>query len=193
MAKTLILPGLDGSPAPHWQHWWAATDPSAIMVEQSDWHSPNPRAWETEAAGQILHHPGCILVGHSLGAVLATRLLTRWPQLNIAAALLVAPADTQLSDRISDFGPLTRAPLQVPSILVASQNDPWMSYASARGHAENWGSELVDLGMAGHINVASGFGPWPGGKLLRDRLLARAWHADRPCAPPAKTAHRAQA
>lgn len=36
MTKTLIVPGLDGSPAPHWQHWWAATDPKALMVDLSD-------------------------------------------------------------------------------------------------------------------------------------------------------------
>lgn len=33
MTKTLILQGLDGSPAPHWQQWWAASDPNAILVD----------------------------------------------------------------------------------------------------------------------------------------------------------------
>ena len=81
MTKTLILPGLDGSPAPHWQHWWAATDPTALIVDQQDWANPRHEAWEADLAGAILTHPGCILVGHSLGAVLAARMLTRWPQL----------------------------------------------------------------------------------------------------------------
>lgn len=36
MIHTLILPGLDGSPAPHWQHWWAQRDPHALLVEQND-------------------------------------------------------------------------------------------------------------------------------------------------------------
>lgn len=40
MAKTLIVPGLDGSPAPHWQHWWAATDPTALMVDLPNPHRP---------------------------------------------------------------------------------------------------------------------------------------------------------
>ena len=46
------------------------------MVEQLDWANPTPEAWETEVAGAILRHPGCILVGHSLGAVTAARILT---------------------------------------------------------------------------------------------------------------------
>jgi predicted alpha/beta hydrolase family esterase len=27
--------------------------------------------------------------------------------------------------------------------------------------AHDWGSRLVDLGEVGHLNPASGFGPWP--------------------------------
>ena len=33
MTKTLIVPGLDGSPAPHWQDWWARTDPNAMLLD----------------------------------------------------------------------------------------------------------------------------------------------------------------
>ena len=34
-----------------------------------------------------------------------------------------------------------------------------------------WGSRLVDIGMAGHVNGDSGLGDWPEGKRLL-RLLA---------------------
>ena len=172
MTKTLIVPGLDGSPAPHWQHWWAATDPRALMVDLSDPAKPLPAVWEAELASTILHHPDCVLVGHSLGAVLVARLLTKWPQLKVRAAMLVAPAETAGSDRIGRFGPIPERPLGVPSLVVASRNDPWMRYSRAGSLAQSWGAELVDMGFAGHINVASGFGPWLGGKWLRDELLA---------------------
>ena len=36
MTRTLIGPGLDGAPAPHWQHWWAVTDPRALRVDLND-------------------------------------------------------------------------------------------------------------------------------------------------------------
>lgn len=174
MPKTLILPGLDGSPAPHWQHWWAATDPSALIVEQHDWANPTHEAWEAELAGAILTHPGCILVGHSLGAVLAARVLTRWPQLNVSAALLVAPANPDCSRRLASFAGLPERPLGVPATLVASRNDPWMTFAQSSHLANVWGADLIDLGFAGHINVASGFGPWPSALTLRDDLAERA-------------------
>lgn len=171
MTKTLIVPGLDGSPAPHWQSWWAATDPRALMVDLSDPARPSPAVWEAELASTILHHPDSVLVGHSLGAVLVARILTKWPQLKVRAALLVAPAETSGSDRIGHFGPIPERPLGVPALLVASRNDPWMDFSRAASLARSWEADLVDLGNAGHINVASGFGPWPSGKGLRDDLL----------------------
>ena len=176
MPKTLILPGLDGSPDPHWQHWWAATDPMALVVEQHDWANPTHEAWEAELAGAILTHPGCILVGHSLGAILAARVLTRWPQLQVSAALLVAPANPDQSRRLASFAGIPDRPLGVPATLVASRNDPWMSFAQSTALADVWGADLVDLGFAGHVNVASGYGPWPAGPALRDCLAERSLH-----------------
>lgn len=174
MPKTLIVPGLDGSPAPHWQDWWAATDPTAYIVDQHDWARPTPEAWEAELAGAILNHPGCILVGHSLGAILVARMLTRWPQLDVSAALLVAPANPDTSERLAAFAGIPSQRLGVPATVVASRNDPWMSFAQSASLARAWGGDLVDLGFAGHINVASGFGPWPAALSLRNALAERA-------------------
>lgn len=174
MTKTLLLPGLDGSSASHWQRWWAAIDPNALIVEQQNWASPTHEAWEAELAGAILSHPNCVLVGHSLGAVLAARILTRWPQLRVSAALLVAPANPDHSPRLASFAGLPDRPLGVPTTLVASRDDPWMSFGQSRHLANAWDAELVDIGFAGHINVASGFGPWPAALTLRDNLVLRA-------------------
>lgn len=172
MSTTLIIPGLDGSPAPHWQHWWAATDPTARMVDQADWSRPQPETWEAEIAGAVLQHPGSVLVGHSLGAVTIARLLARWPQLNIAGVLLVAPAEPEADARLAGFGPILENPLGVPATVVASRNDAWMTFSRAAHLAKAWGAGLVDMGFAGHINVDSGFGPWPRGLALRDELRA---------------------
>lgn len=172
MTKTLIIPGLDGSPAPHWQHWWAFRDPTALIVDQADWSLPRPEAWEAEVAGAILHHPGCILVGHSLGAVLIARLLTKWPQLEVSGVLLVAPAEPAHSPRLAGFAPIPDRPLGVAARVVASRNDPWMTFERACQLGRSWRAGLVDLGFAGHVNVASGYGPWQGGLRLRDEIQA---------------------
>lgn len=196
MTKTLIVPGLDGSPAPHWQHWWASRDRSAVMVALSNSHRPVPEAWETELGETILRHPDCILVAHSLGAVLAARLLAKWPQLRVRAALLVAPAETSGAktagaERIAHFGPIPETGLGVPATVVASRNDPWMSFTRARQLARAWGAEAVDLGFAGHVNVASGFGPWARGMALRDELALRSSPVPNPL-PRARPSHHVQ-
>lgn len=177
MSKTLIVPGLDGSPAPHWQDWWARTDPSAVIVDLPDPRRPLREAWEATLAEMILRHPDSILVGHSLGSVLIAQMLGRWAGLRVRGAVLVAPADplagSEDCKRIRRFGPLPERALDVPAVVVASRNDPWMSFGRCQDLADDLGADLIDLGHAGHINVASGFGPWPGGKVIRDRLLDR--------------------
>ena len=141
------------------------------MVDLSDPGRPIPAVWETELASIILHHPDSILVGHSLGAVLIVRLLATWPYLRVSGALLVAPAETRGNDRIGQFGTIPELRLDIPTTVVGSRNDPWMSFGRAEHLARAWGANLVDLGNAGHINVTSGFGPWPEGKALRDRVV----------------------
>lgn len=180
MTRTLLIPGIDGSPEPHWQHWWQASDPTALTVHQDDWSNPTSEAWEAEVAGAVLQHPGAILVAHSLGCLVVARLLSYWPQLNIAGALMVGPADPRRSSRLMRFSEIPRKGLPVPVTVVASRNDPWMSFAECFDLADDWGAALVDLGKAGHVNVASGFGPWPRGMELRDALARRSTHRIRP-------------
>lgn len=170
MIRTLLIPGLDGSPAPHWQYWWAATDPTAKIVEQNTWSDPTPEAWLTEIAGATLIHPDAVLVGHSLGAIAIAQLLAGWPQLCIGGALLVAPAEPSRSNRTRSFGPIPEVGLGVPAIVAASRNDPWMDQKRARDLSEAWDADFIDMGEAGHINAASGYGPWPEGRALRDLL-----------------------
>ncbi|WP_019955909.1 RBBP9/YdeN family alpha/beta hydrolase [Yoonia vestfoldensis] len=174
MTRTLLIPGIDGSPDPHWQAWWQKNDAMALTVHQDDWTNPSPEAWEAEVAGAVLHHPGAIVVAHSLGCLVVARLLATWPHLNIAGALLVAPVDPMRSDRLRQFKKAPRTQLPVPVTVVASRNDALLPFEDAADLADAWGATLVDLGFAGHINVASGFGPWAQGLDLRDRLAQRA-------------------
>jgi uncharacterized protein len=56
--------------------------------------------------------------------------------------------------------------LPFPSVVVASTDDPYVSVARATEFAEAWGSRLTLIGDAGHINGASGHGPWPDGEAM---------------------------
>jgi predicted alpha/beta hydrolase family esterase len=65
------------------------------------------------------------------------------------------------------------APLPFPALLVASSNDPYCSIERARLLAERWGAAFVEGGDLGHINAASGHGPWPEGVLRFGGFLSR--------------------
>ncbi len=181
----LILPGLDGSGPGHWQHHWAATDPDAILVEQENWSRPDLSAWTERLLAAIGRHPGALIIAHSLACVLTAHTATRFAGLPIAGALLVAPADVDCPncapERIRAFAPIPVARLPFPTTVVGSHNDPYMTFPRARALAEGWGAEFVDLGHAGHINIAAGFGPWPRGFRLAGELEARI-DAAAPCA-----------
>jgi predicted alpha/beta hydrolase family esterase len=54
---------------------------------------------------------------------------------------------------------------------VASRNDPYCAFERAQQFAKAWGSELLDLGEAGHINADSGLGDWPWGRAQLQSLM----------------------
>ncbi len=84
-------------------------------------------------------------------------------------ALLVSLPDVEeapdLPEAVRTFAPVPRDPLPFPSLLVASRTDPYCAYDRADDFAHAWGSLTVDAGESGHINVASGHGPWPEGLM----------------------------
>ena len=73
---------------------------------------------------------------------------------------------------LASFTPLPQARLPFPSLVVASENDPYASIGAAEGFARNWGSEFVNVGLSGHINADSGHGPWPEGERHFQRFQA---------------------
>jgi predicted alpha/beta hydrolase family esterase len=125
-----------------------------------------------------------LLVAHSLGCATTAHWAAQHPDnaAQVAAAWLVAPADTERADAppaVAGFAPLPRAPLPFASQIIASDNDPYCAAARADALARQWGSALTVLPAAGHINTDAGFGPWPEG------LAALAdWLATLPLANP---------
>jgi predicted alpha/beta hydrolase family esterase len=70
------------------------------------------------------------------------------------------------------FAPAPRDRIAFPTLLVASHDDPYASFAFAERCASAWHSTLHDIGRAGHINAESGLGDWPDGRVLLRRLSA---------------------
>jgi predicted alpha/beta hydrolase family esterase len=165
--SVLIVPGLYGSAHKHWQSAWERRYPHFRRVEQSDWDNPDLDSWARQVVEAAVIEPQpAVLVAHSFGCLAAVRASLFQSGL-IAAALLVAPADPAL------FGIERRVPLSFlpfPTTVVASTNDPYLTLARARYWADRWGSQLVTLNDAGHINVQAGFDEWPMGLGLLEAL-----------------------
>ena len=174
----IIVPGCTNSGPEHWQSRWQSKLSTARRVEQDDWAAPAKSAWvsrlvETVAAGR---RPA-VLVAHSLGVITVVHAAPMLPRQIVRGAFLVAPPDVEDPDLIPtldrSFAPLPRDPLPFPSLLVASRSDPFCAYERAEDFAFAWGSALLDAGEAGHINAASGYGPWPEGLMRFAGFLKR--------------------
>lgn len=110
-----------------------------------------------------------ILIAHSAGCI-ATVV---WADRHVGpvhAALLVTPPYPDPERRPGTFGVVPRNRLPFRAILVASRNDPYTTFAQFQEYADDWGAELFDAGHAGHLETASGYGPWPQGERLVDAL-----------------------
>ena len=173
----LTLPGIGGSGPQHWQSLWEK-EYGFIRVEQKDWETPSCSDWVASIHNSVSKYDPqtVILVGHS-AVCTPIAYWARQYNISIKAALLVAPADAEADTfpaGASGFSPMSLMKLPFPSIVVASTNDYFVTLDRAAQFANAWGSELVNVDEAGHINVASGFGEWREGlEILKtlDRLV----------------------
>jgi hypothetical protein len=181
----LMVPGWLGSGPEHWQSRWERRLATARRVAQEDWIAPSKDRW----VGAIIKAVAAtsrpvVLVAHSVGVIAVAHAALKLPQGSIAGAFLVAASDVDnarawpvTQARVwpeSGFGfaPVPLSTLPFPSMLLASCDDPYCRPERARHFAAAWGSELVEVGPAGHITTESGHGPWPDGVLRFGRFLA---------------------
>ncbi len=61
--------------------------------------------------------------------------------------------------------------LPFPSIVVASENDPYASFERKQYFAQQWGSDFVNVGQQGHINSDSDLKYWEEGQLILNQLI----------------------
>lgn len=172
--RFFIVPGLGNSGPGHWQTYFERQNLDFTRIQQREWDAPNRTEWvetiEQALAGEELAN--VVLIGHSLGCVTIAHWANTYGH-RLRGALLVAPSDVETAHYAAfpttGFGPMPLQRLLFPSRVVTSTTDPWVSEIRARQFAKAWGSELVTIGDAGHINAASGHGEWPAGlALLRE-------------------------
>jgi predicted alpha/beta hydrolase family esterase len=177
----VMLPGWMGSGPEHWQTIWEAEHPDYRRAEMRNWQSTHLADWVECLDTALAAVPGdALLVAHSLGCLAVVWWVARHAHRTspVRGAMLVAPpcltSAPGLLPALASFAPVPSAPLPFPSLVVASENDPYARFEEAVGMASAWGSELRNIGRAGHINTASGHGAWPEGKQLLAGFVASA-------------------
>lgn len=178
----LSLPGRGNSGPDHWNSHWCQAFPNSSRVLQANWDKPDPVDWIARVDAAITQAPRrVVILAHSL----AVATTVKWaanatPEQikKVAAAFLVAPTNVEDPDPSFDlvrpFAPMPLKKLPFPALIVASRNDPRVTFDKAAFFAQAWGAPLADAGELGHMGNEARLGVWPAGLLLLGRLLEQA-------------------
>ena len=176
--KILIIPGLGGSGEKHWQSYWLKKFDNSIEVVQDDWNAPKLNNWLNKLNDSILKLDApIILVAHSLAVSLVLHWTNKYNNPNIKGALLVAPADvdskTHTPEIVRGFSLMPTPKLPFPSIVIASENDEYVSIDRAKYFSEQWASDFINIGFKGHINSDSDLKYWEEGQIILEQLILK--------------------
>lgn len=175
----LIIPGLRDHVPDHWQTHLASRLAPAHTVRtiaplEHDKMSCAARVQAIESNLQAIEGP-VIAVAHSAGSIMLVHWARQYRRANLSA-ILVTPADlehplppgypTMQVLQANGWLPLPMERLSFPSIVAASTNDPLARFERVKVMADQWGADFVNVGAVGHLNPASGYGPWPQANAL---------------------------
>jgi hypothetical protein len=179
----VIVPGLRDHVEEHWQTLLGARLAEAgrtVRTVPPLTHDQLSREARAAALDKVISEIAgpVVLVAHSAG-VITTVHWAQGHEAEVRGALLVTPPDFETplpegypTPEVLDengWTPVPRKPLPFPSIVAASSNDPLGTVERVAELARDWGGRLVALGEVGHLNPASGYGPWPRAEeLLRE-------------------------
>lgn len=167
MTHYFIVPGLGNSGPEHWQTWFEKSGDNFTRIQQQEWDAPACMDWVSTIDKAIAGYDlsSVILIGHSLGCSTIAHWAVQTGKI-IKGAMLVAPSDIEApvyNFAATGFTPIPFSPFPFKTIVVTSDDDPWVSTARATYFSGCCGSELINIGNAGHINAASGYGAWQEG------------------------------
>lgn len=169
----IVLPGIQGSGANHWQTHWEASLANARRFQPSDWDRPDLADWMdalSRAVDEADEPP--LLVAHSLACLLVPHWVARAgsPAHKVRGAFLVAVPDPDGSAfpraEAPDFRDVPPVRFPFPALIVASTDCPYGNSEHTNRRAREWDAAVVVAGALGHINAASGLGDWPQGAAL---------------------------
>ena len=174
MTNYLIVPGLGNSGPEHWQTYFESTGENFYRIKQQEWDKPICEQWIETIDKKVLEFDlsTVVLVAHSLACTAVAHWAKKYKR-QIKGALLVAPSDfeaPQYAFLATGFASIPLDKINFKTIVVASADDVWVSLERAQFFADHWGSELINIGNAGHINVASGHTKWEEGLEILEKV-----------------------
>lgn len=191
MTDFLILHGFSGSTGEHWQEWLhqelEKRNFQVRFPQFSDWDKPDKSVWLSQlnkTMSEIGDTQRLTVVAHSLGCVLWLHYAAQAARKKVGRVLLVSPpavhpvpdslkvffpepseARKQAEQAIAGFYPFpsdtaSLAGAAEKTAIITSTTDPFMPGRSVLDF-RTYGVPILLLPAMGHINVCSGFGPWP--------------------------------
>ncbi|MBM3455956.1 MAG: serine hydrolase family protein [Bacteroidetes bacterium] len=166
----LVIPGYGNSDKDHWQTFFETQLTNCHRIEQESWENPQCEDWINTINNTVIRYDAdsLVLVSHSMGGIAIAHWASRF-NTKIKGAFIVAPPDLEnpyLDLNLESFTPIPTLKLPFPSIVIGSSNDNWATLERTQTFADNWGSKLIIIGVAGHINTTSGYGKWENGLNL---------------------------
>jgi hypothetical protein len=179
-STVLFVPGLRDHVDDHWQTLLAAELPGSATVPPLTENKLSCAARVGALAAALAKIEGpVILAAHSAGVLIVVHWARRHAR-PIKAALLATPADLETPlppaypqpQQLSAGGwlPMPRVRLPFPALVIGSDTDALAKADRVAELARDWGAEFENLGDIGHLNPAGGYGPWPMGRALLERL-----------------------
>jgi uncharacterized protein len=175
MAKFFIIPGYGNSGDEHWQTYFETKLDNCSRINQDSWDHPTCDDWVNGINDSLANEDlsNSILITHSLGCLALVHWVNRFGK-KPKGAMIVAPPDLENPYQdlnLESFTPIPLNKLNFSSIVVRSSNDHWSSMERSKLFSDSWGSKLITLDNAGHINTDSGYGKWDQGLEILNELL----------------------
>ena len=167
--RVLILHGLYGNTADHWQTIFynnlKKQGIAAAYPELPRKDTPVLTEWLEVFSDLLESFVPDVLVCHSLGVLLTLHALHLNPDLRFRTMIFVAPpAFAHPFDAARTFFPVPECSVRdraAKSMLVCSDDDPWCPLEESRRMESCLGITTRRFPDRGHINPETGFGPWP--------------------------------
>ncbi|MDO8428184.1 MAG: alpha/beta hydrolase [Candidatus Diapherotrites archaeon] len=177
--KVIIVHGWHGWISGHWVEW-LRDQLKDKKIEVYLPLLPNPaleKEWLSELKKITNYDSNTILVGHSLGCAAILRLLEELPETQKVGKVVFVvgwvggdhsiPELRDFYKKSFDWKKIQKQAEKF--IVINSDNDPYYEKEKGREHISKYlKSEFILEHNQGHINVQSGFGPYP--KLLKMAL-----------------------